>query len=530
MEQVKVTVTIQSPTLIANTSAAGVLTSTRDTIDGRVLRGIFASQFIKTHNLGKEAHKNQEFMGLFYGDLRFVSAYKDTPKGTSIPAPLSLQKYKNADKETDFIEGDIIDSFFAKSEYTEEKKQNLLGFKGLKGYVVLDDVYCYPVQIETAIKLHMSRSSEEERKLGRSKDGNIFNYEYLEPNQVFVGTVIGPSQMLQKFVEEFKGHLDCRIGRSRLTEYGKCSVEIGNIETIISDNTAFNSDIVYIRFHTPVLLGHDSIEELLNDVFIDDITLEEVCASYQEEQNFNNIWGARSPSECAVSAGSVIQLKKESGWTTKDIETLENIFFNGIGNRVQEGYGQGRLWKPRKFITGSIDVINNRDIESIHNTSQVIARNILQERIILEARLCASENADPIKKMLEELDASKHFTTILLDVIEHSIEDKHAALKQFVKQVESEEDKMLHKNLRDIYLMHHYTDKYEKRVNLMKYIIDFEPEVLLEYCIDQFKKKNNSNTIWAKITRIVEINQFELSKLVVYEYWKYFFRHIRKAR
>ena len=89
---------------------------------------------------------------------------------------------------------------------------------------------------------------------------------------------------------------------------------------------------------------------------------------------------------------------------------------------------------------------------------------------------------------------------------------------------------MLHKNLRDIYLMHHYTDKYEKRVNLMKYIIDFEPDILLEYCIDQFKKKNNSNTIWEKITRIVGINQFELSKLVVYEYWKYFFRHIRKAR
>ena len=147
-------------------------------------------------------------------------------------------------------------------------------------------------------------------------------------------------------------------------------------------------------------------------------------------------------------------MKKESGWTTKDIETLENIFFNGIGNRVQEGYGQGRLWKPRKFITGSIDVINNRDIESIHNTSQVIARNILQERSIGDSILV--------------IDASKHFTTILLDVIEHSIEDKHAALKQFVKQVESEEDKMLHKNLRDIYLMHHYTDKYEKRVNLMK--------------------------------------------------------------
>ena len=92
MEQVNITVTIQSPTLIANSSTAGVLTGTRGSIDGRILRGLFATQFIKSHNLGKTAHTNQDFMNLFYGDLRFVSAYKDTVKGTSFPAPLSLQK------------------------------------------------------------------------------------------------------------------------------------------------------------------------------------------------------------------------------------------------------------------------------------------------------------------------------------------------------------------------------------------------------------------------------------------------------
>ena len=118
MEQVKITITIKSPTLIANTSTAGVLTSTRGAIDGRVLRGIFASQFIKSHNLGKEAHKNQEFMELFYGDIRFVSAYKDTPKGTSIPVPLSLQKNKNAD---DFEPDVVVDSYFAKREYKHER-------------------------------------------------------------------------------------------------------------------------------------------------------------------------------------------------------------------------------------------------------------------------------------------------------------------------------------------------------------------------------------------------------------------------
>ena len=62
MEQVNITITVKSPTLIANSSTAGVLTSTRGSIDGRVLRGLFASQFISSHKLGREAHKNQDFM------------------------------------------------------------------------------------------------------------------------------------------------------------------------------------------------------------------------------------------------------------------------------------------------------------------------------------------------------------------------------------------------------------------------------------------------------------------------------------
>ena len=57
MEQVNITITVKSPTLIANSSTAGVLTSTRGFIDGRVLRGLFASQFISSHKLGREAHQ-----------------------------------------------------------------------------------------------------------------------------------------------------------------------------------------------------------------------------------------------------------------------------------------------------------------------------------------------------------------------------------------------------------------------------------------------------------------------------------------
>ena len=74
---------------------------------------------------------------------------------------MSLQKFKNAAEDTGFVAGDVVDSYYAanKSDW-EPKKRNLLGFKGLKGFIVQDGTNCSSVQIETAIRLHMSRSSE----------------------------------------------------------------------------------------------------------------------------------------------------------------------------------------------------------------------------------------------------------------------------------------------------------------------------------------------------------------------------------
>ena len=64
-------------------------------------------------------------MKLFYGDLRFVAAYKHTPKGTSFPAPLSLQKNKNAEG---YASDDAVDFYTGK---------DLLGFKGVKRFLSL---------------------------------------------------------------------------------------------------------------------------------------------------------------------------------------------------------------------------------------------------------------------------------------------------------------------------------------------------------------------------------------------------------
>lgn len=517
MEQVKITIAVKSPTLIATSSTAGVLTATRGAIDGRILRGVFASHFIKSHNLGKEAHKNHEFMDLFYGDLRFVSAYKDTVKGTSFPAPLSLQRNKHP-KAND----SVIDLFTG---------EDLVGYKGVKGFIVQDRNNCSLVPIETAIRLHMSRSSEKERIQGRSKDGNIFNYEFLEPNQVFVGTVIGPKTALEVFVRQFPKKLDCYIGRSRYTEYGHCEVELGEITSIPAPESKDNS--VYIRLHTPLLLGNESIVTVIGDAVQEigsDISVDSVHASYQEEQNFNSIWGVRSSAEPAASAGSVIKLVKESGWTQDDLNKIQHILYNGMGSRVQEGYGQGRLWTPRKFEMVKLEEPKMAEVTSLHQSTRDIARKILEKQVILNARLHAAKDVvEYIEPQFNVGGQAKHFTTVLLFELGMERKSGYKKLKDFVAKIQKD-DKILAKNLKPFNIKHEYTSETDKYVNLMDYIITFDKDMLLAACLSKSGESGTYYEIPTQLVDMVGINKEEFSKVVVYEYWLYFFRHIRKIQ
>lgn len=515
MEQVKITITVKSPTLIASSSTAGVLTATRGAIDGRILRGVFASHFIKSHNLGKEAHKNHEFMDLFYGGLRFVSAYKDTVKGTSFPAPLSLQRNKHP-KAND----SVVDLF---------TREDLVGYKGVKGFIVQDGNNCSLVPIETAIRLHMSRSSEKERIQGRSKDGNIFNYEFLEPNQVFVGTVIGPKTVLEAFVRQFSKELDCYIGRSRYTEYGHCAVEIGEITSIPAPES--KEDSVYIRLHTPLLLGNESIVNVIGDAVQEissDISVDSVHASYQEEQNFNSIWGVRSSAEPAASAGTVIKLVKESGWTQENLDKLQYILYNGMGSRVQEGYGQGRLWTPRKLKMVKLEEPKIAEVTSLHQSTRDLARKILEKQVILNARLRAAKVVDTyIEPKIR--GQAKHFTTVLLVELGKDHKKGYENLQSSVTKVKAD-DKILANNLKPFKIKHDYTSKSDKHVNLMDYIIDFNKDMLLEACLSKSGESGEYYEIPAKLVDLVGIDKEEFSTILAYEYWLYFFRHIRKIK
>ena len=167
-----------------------------------------------------------------------------------------------------------------------------------------------------------------------------------------------------------------------------------------------------------MLLGTASIHDVVGRAVASigsDITIGGVFASYQEEQNFNSIWGVRSSAESAASAGSVVELVKASGWSTDDIAALQLILYNGMGARVQEGYGQGRIWTPLEGTMVPLGKAKAEMLTSLHKPTRRIAKKVLEKQIILNARLHAAHDVDTyIKRTMDARGISKHFASVLL--------------------------------------------------------------------------------------------------------------------
>ena len=249
MERLTITIKTLSPVVLTAMNNAAVMTESKEFISGSILRGILAARYIKVQKLGKDAQQDAAFRKLFFGSLRFVDAYPVKDGTRAFILPFSLQKAKVAEKNADGTE-ELLDILL------HEPKP---GFKAIKGFAVAEGNRIVTASVKKQIKLHMSRFGEEERLSGRSLDGGIFNYEAVEAGQEFAGYVIGEKndlELLLKNIDVPKGGMDCRIGRSKFTEYGHCRMSFGKTETLPVERKAGN--IVYLRLETPWLPEHQT--------------------------------------------------------------------------------------------------------------------------------------------------------------------------------------------------------------------------------------------------------------------------------
>lgn len=408
MKKIDYIIETLAPVSLAEKNNDSTLYVTKKYIPGSIVRGMLAGKFIQYKNL-KNAHEDEDFYNIFLsGKVRFISAYpvgknlkliKNNFNPMNIPLSLVCSKDGKTVKDISY------------------NKQIIPGYKKMNGFMLKADNEICKVDVDTQVELHMARNEDNLRLVGSNKDGRIFNYEYIEPNQFFKGYLIVDEDIVQN-VKSFLDNIDLdniHIGRSRNVQYGKCLCKIGEI----SNCNSFEYDVVNKNIYLQVLTPYIPIKEWqsvevvvrellfyievqLKNIGIDVSIKKEnidILANSEEVSGYVSVWQSMRERKRAISAGSLIELVMDK--TDKNIlDKMSEILYSGLGCRYEDGFGQFRLWQAMDNIR-IIDYPEEILIrENISSNVKENARKIIQKRILLEVRKKAimdAERVNPLK-------------------------------------------------------------------------------------------------------------------------------------
>lgn len=364
MKRIDYLITVKDPVIFAEKSGDNVLFATKKYIPGSAVRGALAASYIDAKiKKAAEAYKNEEFYELFLsGRVKFLPAYPvSSPSfcaAMPIVLPLSIMKIKV--KEPDKPE--IVD--------LANGKKPGAGYKKLTGFALYDKEQAILKKQDTTTKVefHMSRHEDKERLAGRSIDGKIFNYEYIEPEQCFQGSIIiDDSAAADKLQGLMSNITELRLGRSKYAQYGLCSLNYkeGSLNSELLrkqiSEAEENKQKIYLCTLTPYIPFGDwqradaAAKELLEAIEAacgNGLRLRKqnlsIFSNIENVDGFVGVWKAKKPTEKAVSAGSLFELVKEAGaW---DFEKLQECLAKGFGKNTVEGFGQFYVWQPLEKV------------------------------------------------------------------------------------------------------------------------------------------------------------------------------------
>lgn len=411
------TITTLSPVVFSENSGDNVMTASTDYVSGAIVRGALAALYIKNTKV-ENAEKDSDFFDCFLsGKLRFLPGYPLSTNG-AIAAPLPLSLYTTKAKDC------IIDLACANIQPS---------LKGVKGYGVVSPKGIKHVSVKKNLNLHMSRYGSEERIVGSSIDGNIYNYEYVEAGQLFEAAVVGKRQDLEHFAKVLANKAGISssagiyLGRSKRTQYGKCSIAIGNIVEA-SENITEKSSIYlyaysdYLPMNSCFGTVQEAFTELLDELSSklgSKVKLGKCFATVGEQEGFVAVWGLKRKVARSIKAGSIVELVKENGsWTAADMEVLKTFAEASFGRRTAEGFGYFKLWNPLQFNEKAVITEDNaKELRKPKTFSLAVQKTVTDVigKIILE-RLQQIAWED-IEKRFKEGGLGKHALARLENIL-----------------------------------------------------------------------------------------------------------------
>lgn len=314
---------------------------------GSLVRGMCIHTYVR-NNPTEDISADPTCRRLFFdGTTRYLHAYPLTEnKQRTLPTPRSLLEPKSNPDTTVYnachSEWNVDDMRETEEEENDTLKPVSYPFCALLG----ESVVLY--KPKRTIKVHTQR----DRKAGRGKkdSGAVFQYDALEPGQMFEGIILCDNDQDVATVQKLIQRGVAWLGRSRSANYGKVRFDqifvganwqevhtIAEIEEGETYSLTFLSDaLLYTSEGQPVTALNDTILSEYLGVTVK-IDTERTFTSASVVGGFNRTWHLPLVQSYVIAAGSVVRFTACGSLDEHKVLELEQ---QGIGARRTEGFGR----------------------------------------------------------------------------------------------------------------------------------------------------------------------------------------------
>ncbi len=383
MKTIKVEVKTINPVIIPDKGFDSTMTNTKSFIPGNSILGLFAKQYIKSKNLGKSAHRDDFFKKIFLdGGIVFSNLFIKDEKREYVPTPLSVRYAKNNKSK-------IYDLLLQDDDFDIQTKN-------INSFSLLNDETLYIKSVKKGIAFHHAR----DRERGTSKEGIIFNYEYIKEEQMFVGDILGEDTLIEEFFENVKKEFYGRIGKSKNSQYGKVKVKLSepvNYDSI-DENELDNEEVIMTLLSDAIIyneFGFSTTDVRVVERYLG-TQIKKAFIKQDRNEQFVGIWHLKKQSENVISAGSCFLLESLP-------EKFREFAEKGIGERVNEGFGRVifNYQQEDKFSLSHSNAKTSSKRPQNNHPEEVrdLVIAIVKEKILEKVKKRALEEASDFKRI-----------------------------------------------------------------------------------------------------------------------------------
>ncbi|MBI2422769.1 MAG: hypothetical protein HYV27_08060 [Candidatus Hydrogenedentes bacterium] len=334
MKALKLTLTLETPIVVTQGSGEGQRHTCLDYVPGGAVLGAFV-------NLLDPAGAGADFEAWFLSDrVRYLNAYPLHGGRRCLPLPLSYAAAKDAENRVkdrlDYDRGIAGNAAFL---------HDLTG----GGQAAIKATQCPFIDPDCQLRVVNRKGIQThigyDREMRRAKESIIFNYEYLEGSQQFLGYILFDEDApCDAFLRAAGNCVTLRVGRSRTGGYGHVAAHLEAVNSFqeCDTNAGPARTLTLLSDYCPrqgVRLS-ESFEADVREALGNGAQIDFAYTDTRLVTGFRAVWGLPRAQVTTFSKGSVFTIAggNSAAWTAP--------MWDGLGMRRNEGFGRVAVnWK-----------------------------------------------------------------------------------------------------------------------------------------------------------------------------------------